>query len=526
MRFEASQSMRLGQTMKMAPRMIQSMEILQMPLAELQERIEEELENNVALELADAPAEPASGAEGTVGDASADAPLRIDERGGAEEFARLERFQSENPDAADNEFADGSARAGLPRDGEWPEGSSARRYDGERDAKMDAMAATPARGKSLTEQLLEQWGLVDADERTRRVGELIIQSLDADGFLRTPTETVAERASSAEFAVTPEEVERVLGLVQESLEPAGVAARDLRECLLIQLDRAGELGLGADGATLSAARRIVDEHLDDLRQNRLPRIAERTGLTLEQIGSAVRVIRRLNPAPARSLVEDDNRPIVPDAIIEYDAEHDRYVAYLNERSLPSLRINRQYALMSKDRSLEKRGREFLRTNIGNAQWLIDALELRKSTLLRVINVVLEAQREYFDFGPQFLKPLPMTQVAEQLGIHVATVSRAVAEKYVQTPRGIVPLRRFFSGGLATRSTGEGDPGGEGLAWDAIKAALKEIVDGEDKSRPLSDDALVKELKKRGIEIARRTVAKYRDQLGIPTARMRKTFTET
>ncbi len=523
MRFETSQSMRLGQTMKMAPRMIQSMEILQMPLAELQERIEEELESNVALELVEAsPETPA--ADGPAHEPPPDVPLRIDERGGAEEFARLERFQSENPDAADNEFADGSDRAGLSRDADWSEGPSPRRYDGERDAKLDAMAATPARGKSLTEQLLEQWRLVDADERSRRLGELIIQSLDADGFLRTPAATIADRAPAGDGPVPPEELERVLTLVHENLEPAGVAARDLRECLLIQLHRAGELGLEVDGETLAAARRIVDEHLDDLRQNRLPRIAERTGLSLEQIGAAVRVIRRLNPAPARALLQDDNRPIIPDAIIEYDAENDRYVAYLNERSLPALRINRHYALMSKDRSLEKRGREFLRTNIGNAQWLIDALELRKSTLLRVIGVVLEAQREYFDFGPQFLKPLPMTQVAEQLGIHVATVSRAVAEKYVQTPRGIVPLRRFFSGGLATRSTGEGDSGGEAMAWDAVKAALKEIVDGEDKQRPLSDDALVRELKKRGIEIARRTVAKYRDQLGIPTARMRRTFT--
>lgn len=523
MRFEASQSMRLGQSMKLAPRVIQSMEILQMPLAELQERIEEELESNVALEQVEASPEPPQ--DGTPLEPAPDAPLRIDEHGGAEEFARLDRYQNENPDAADNEFADASSRSGLTRDQDWQEGGSSRRFDGERDAKMDAMAAAPARGKSLTEQLLEQWGLTDLGDGPRRLGELLIQSLDADGFLRTPLETIADRAPAGEGPVAPADLEPVLALLQEVLEPAGVAARDLRECLLIQLARLGEPGEEAEPESRAAATRIVDEHLDDLRQNRMPRIAEKTGLTLDQIGTAVRLIRRLNPAPARALVEDDNRPIVPDAIIEYDAEKDRYVAYLNERTVPSLRINQQYALLSKDRSMEKSGREFLRTNIGNAQWLIDALELRKGTLLRVIGVVIEAQREYFDFGPQFLKPLPMTQVAEQLGIHVATVSRAVAEKYVQTPRGVVPLRRFFSGGLATRSTGEGDSGGEQMAWDAVKAALKEVVEGEDKSKPLSDDALVKEMKKRGIEIARRTVAKYRDQLGIPTARMRKTFTD-
>jgi RNA polymerase sigma-54 factor len=161
-------------------------------------------------------------------------------------------------------------------------------------------------------------------------------------------------------------------------------------------------------------------------------------------------------------------------------------------------------------------RDFLKTSMGNAQWLIDAISQRQHTLLRVIKVVVEAQREYFDFGPQALKPLPMTQVAEQLGIHVATVSRAVADKHLLTPRGVVPLRKFFSGGTQTDT-------GEDVSWDAIKATLQEVVDAEDKSKPLSDDALADKLKERGLEIARRTVAKYRDQLGIPSARLRKAY---
>ncbi len=180
----------------------------------------------------------------------------------------------------------------------------------------------------------------------------------------------------------------------------------------------------------------------------------------------------------------------------------------------NLQVNREYAMMTGDRSVAKRDRDFIRTNVSNAKWLIDALEQRRHTLLRVINVILEAQREFFDEGPQALRPLPMTLVAEQLGVHVATVSRAVADKYVQTPRGTFPLRGFFTGGLATES-------GEEVSYDAVRAALKELIESEDRARPLSDEALVKALNGRGIEIARRTVAKYRDQLGIPPARLRK-----
>jgi RNA polymerase sigma-54 factor len=202
--------------------------------------------------------------------------------------------------------------------------------------------------------------------------------------------------------------------------------------------------------------------------------------------------------------------------VEYDDDADRYYAYLTDGRLPNLRLNREYARMSKDRSMAKSDRDFIKTNLSNAQWLMDAVEQRRQTLLRVINAVVSAQRDFFDLGPESLKPLPMTQVAEQLGIHVATVSRAVAGKHIQTPRGVFALRKFFTGGTQTES-------GEDVSWESVKAALREVVDGEDKSKPLSDEALAKALKDKGIEIARRTVAKYRGQLGIPSARMRKRY---
>lgn len=548
MRFETQQSMKLGQHMKLAPRMIQSMEILQMPLAELQERIQQELESNPTLELAEAEASAAAEVTGddvdvaetnededdvTEGALSEDeTPLDVgDDR---DDFARLEQFNESNPEAAENEFdgGDESHEAEAPNVRELAERPSRdedfeyqpRSSGDDRDAKSEAMAATPARSISLHEQLREQWHLAEVKEELKPLGELIISFLDADGYLRTPLETIADRApvtGAGETKPRSVDLENALRAVQLFLEPPGVAARDARECLLLQLDAFGDAEdeRKIEPEVIAHARLIVENHLDDLMNNRLPRVSEKTHLSLAEIRGALELLKKLSLAPARRLVTEDVRPIVADAIVEYDAERDRYIAYLNERRIPDLRINQEYAQLSKgkpDKGMDKRGKDFLRTNLSNAAWLIDAVNQRKHTLLRVVQAVVDAQRDYFDFGPQALKPLPMTLVAEQLGIHVATVSRAVSEKHLQTPRGVVPLRKFFSGGLQTE-------GGEDMAWDAIKVALRDIIDHEDKKKPWSDEALVDKLQERGIEIARRTVAKYRDQLNIPAARLRREY---
>jgi len=337
-------------------------------------------------------------------------------------------------------------------------------------------------------------------------------SAAADGYLRTNLEEIADRAPEAMKPVTTEELEEALATLQLALDPPGVAARNLRECLLLQLDALER----EDGLERETERLLIGEHLDDMFQNRLPKIAQKAGLGMEEITDAIKRMRRLEPAPGSLLVSEAPPAVVADAILEWDEEEDRYIAYLNDRVLPNLRINKEYAQMVRDREVDKSTRDFIRTNISNAEWLLDAVEQRKRTLVRVLNVVAEAQRDFFDQGPQALRPLPMTQVADQLGVHVATVSRAVSGKYVQTPRGVFPLRRFFSGGTQTDA-------GEDVSWDAIKAALQEVVDAEDKSSPLSDEALADALKEKGIDIARRTVAKYRSQLGIPSARMRKKY---
>lgn len=519
MRFDASQHMRMGQHMRLAPHMIQSMEILQMPLGELEERIEQELESNATLELADDGPSPdgqvldgsVAGSADASGPSAEDGPLKVDGESAAADFERLDSFEESNPESADNEYSAADARTDYSDRAERTRTSD----QGDRDAKTDAMANTAARPESTIEQLQEQWGLVDVDESLRPLGAMIINFIEADGYLRTPLETIADRAPGGpEARPTPAALERALRAVQLMLDPPGIAARDTRECLLLQIDAREDQALAEEAAEWELVRKLVEDHLDDLAQNRLPRVVQKTGATMEQIKKAVERLRTLSLAPGRLLVQTTEPGIVPDAFVEYDADQDRYIAYLNDSRLPNLRINQEYARLAKDRQAPKPTRDFIKTNLANAQFLLDAIEQRRRTLLRVIEVVVGAQREFFDYGPQAVKPLPMTKVAEQLGVHVATVSRAVAEKYLQTPRGIVPLRKFFTGGTVTES-------GEEVSWDAIKGALSDVIEKEDKKNPLSDDQLVEELKKRGLEIARRTVAKYRGQLGIPTGRLRK-----
>lgn len=551
MRFDAFQQMRMGQHMKLAPQMIQSMEILQMSLAELQERIEQELESNPTLEQADGDgveavstssleSEASEGGEregsaddgedtydGEGGDAADDVagmlsdgertsdevPLSMGDDANREDFERLEEFEHDNlgEGGIDDDVLE------RPQSLEYE--PRVRNSDMEGDAKSEAMANTASRGESVQEQLLEQWHLSGVDPALLPLGDLVISFIEDDGYICTPLETIAERASGKALnkdgnKPTVAQVEHALKAVQLMMDPPGIGARDTRECLLIQIDARQDEASEAEAEGWVLTRRLVDGHLDDLANNRLPKVAAKLGVTMEELKKAVERLRGLRLAPGRQLSSEAPPGIVPDGIVEYDADSDRYIAYLNDRRLPNLRLNQEYALLAKDKTAPKPTREFIKTNMGNAQFLIDAIEQRKRTLLRVLEAVVRHQRDYFDFGPQSIKPLPMTKVAEELGIHVATVSRAVAEKYIQTPRGVVPLRKFFTGGTTTET-------GEEVSWEAIKAALEEVIAGEDKKDPLSDDALADELKKRGFDIARRTVAKYRGQLNIPTGRLRK-----
>ncbi len=259
---------------------------------------------------------------------------------------------------------------------------------------------------------------------------------------------------------------------------------------------------------------LVADHWDDFLENRLPRIEQRAHMPLARINAAREAMRRLRLAPGRDVADADVQPVLPDVIVEYDTDQDRYIAALADGSLPVLRVNPVYEQMTRDDRVEAGTREFVGTNVRAAEWLIEALHQRRTTVMRVVEEVLRRQRPWFDEGPEALRPLEMAAVADVLGIHVGTVSRAVAGKWLQTPRGLVELRRFFSGGTETAS-------GESASWEAVRQMVKDIVEAEEKGHPLADEAIAARLKEQGVTIARRTVVKYREQLGIPSARHRK-----
>ncbi len=504
MRIDVGQHMGMRQEMKLSPRMIQSMEILQLPLMALEERIEQELSENPVLELAAVePEEPQAERAPDEADDAAE-PLVVDDsdRNQTEDFRRLDNI------------AEQYGQQWEQNTGESSEYRPARRNTGERDAKIDAMANTAARAAPLTDQLYDQWRFVEADPTVRDAGALLIEFIDDDGYFRTDLEPVLNQAPAH---VTRHQLEQALQLIRERMDPTGIGATDLSDCLRLQIDaRLAELEDEADAEPWEHARLLLDDHLKDVEMNRLPRIVQRTGLTIDQVKAALSRLRRLDPHPGRRLAPETPQAIYPDVIVEYDPIGDEYVAALSRGRQPALRISPQYRKLSKDRSQDRSTRQYLAGHMSNARWLIDSLDQRNNTLLRVVRAVIEHQRDFLDHGPEHLKPLPMIHLADQLGIHVGTVSRAVSEKYVQTPRGIYPLRMFFSGG--TESTD-----GQEMSWGAVQAKLKQVIDKEDKSKPLSDEQLVEAMKAKGIEIARRTVAKYRQQLNIPPARRRKQF---
>lgn len=506
MRFETAQHLQLRQQMKLSPRMIQSMEILQLASLALEERIEQELEANVALEM-DEPVGDAKQLadelrEADREDREGERELVTDGGNASADFERLEAMEKSYGEAFENQYSSNDYHP-SPRV----------RNNGEPDAKMEALANTAARAESLTEQLQHQWMLIDVDDDLRDAGKHLINYIDDDGFLRTPMETIVAQAPPD--LADQHLLEDAMPEIQEWLEPTGIGARDLRECLLLQLE-AKELE--DPSPDLSIERTLVEDHLGDIEQNRIPRIAQQTGLTIEKINQGLEGLRCLDPRPGRKLAPSSPSVVVPDAIVEYDDAADDYLVALCDGRFPRLRISPVYSTMAKDGAVDKATRKFVDKNVRNARWLIDALSQRRNTMLRVITAVVAHQRDFFDQGPQALKPLPMTQIADQLGVHVATISRAVSGKWIQTPRGILPLRKFFTAGTETDD-------GTDMSWDAVKLALKELIDNEDKSNPLGDDKLAMQLKDRGINIARRTVAKYRDQLGIASARLRKQYHE-
>lgn len=492
MKLSMTGQMRMEQKMKLAPRMIQSMEVLQLPLLALQEKIEAELNSNPVLELAEEPREEAASTEAQTPDIPEERELIVgDDTDHVEDFQRLESLGDDFGD-----YINGSDSFNYQ--------THHQHASGDPDKKMEALQNTAANGQSLNDSLKDQWRLVDADEKVKAAGDLIIDYLDEKGYLTIRLEQLHNK-DKHDFGI--EHLQQALELVQK-LEPAGVGARSVQECFLIQMRQHPE--------DMSFEMRLVRDCWNELLENHLPRIARKMSCSLDQVNHAIERLSKLDTSPGLVIGRNENHPVTADVIVEPD-EHDGYTVRLADTQQLNLRVNNFYEKMARNRTVDDQTRQFLQKNIRSAQWFMDAIQQRKQTLLKVARSIVRHQKDFFAKGKLHLRPLPMATVADEVGVHLATVSRAVSGKYVQCPQGILPLRSFFSGGME-------DESGQEHSWDAIKARLQEIVDNEDKSNPLSDDALRDKLAESGIgEIARRTVAKYRKILNIPTARFRKRY---
>ncbi|MBS0264401.1 MAG: RNA polymerase factor sigma-54 [Planctomycetes bacterium] len=491
-----SQQMKMSQQMKLAPRMIQSMEILQLPVMALQERIATELIENPMLEapevepeFAEAPG-PASEHESPVSEKPVEQKeLVVDsEHNNQDDFERLLNMPEDWQQEDDYTY---SPRISSNRSEE----------DGER--AHDAISNLVSRPQSLQDHLLEQFRFFTCSPEIREFAEFLIQNLDGNGRLNGTLEKMVEDFGKP---VSANDAQTALTLIQQ-LDPPGVGARDLKECFLLQIR--------PNTPMRDVLITLITSHLEDLAENRLPVIERKTGYSLEVIKDAREELQHLNPWPGRDFEPASAPNVIPDIVVEQD-QNGKYVVRLEDEYTPRLNISRKYQQILANGDADPKTKEYIKRKIESAKWLIESIEQRYNTLKRVAQAIVDFQTAFLDKGPEYIVPLKMQQIADVVGVHVTTVSRAVDDKYVQTPRGIFALKRFFGGGTTTQD-------GDEVAWDIIRIKLKEIVDNEDKNDPLSDDALVAELAKQGYTLARRTITKYRKALDIPSSRQRRAY---
>jgi RNA polymerase sigma-54 factor len=496
MRMSFGLDQRQIQTQKMSPRMIQSMEILQLPLMQLQERIEQELAENPVLEMLDRdPALPDENLENELPTREKDVEQKeilVDEQhNNADDFERLLNLDRDVPDYFDE----------RPR-------TSSNRLEEDSERQSDAVANIATRPESLQDHLTAQLGELDMTPEMFAMCERIISCLDAadGGYLRTSLPDMLPPDASKEQL---ELAKKALAMIQ-SLDPTGIAARDLKECLLMQLT--------PDMEYYAELKTLINNHLEDLRDNRLPQIQKAMKLTLDEVREIWSHLRHLNPKPGAIFAETHTQTVEPDVFVERN-EDGTYRVFLEETHTPQLHISEYYRRRLQSGEATAAEKEFIKRKVNAAMWLIESIEQRRSTLLKVAQSIVDYQIRFLEEGPEFIEPLKMQQIADKVNVHVTTVSRAVDDKWIQTPRGLLALRKFFVGGTKSE---EGDE----VAWDIIRIKLQDVVDKEDKQNPLSDDDLVIRLKEvHGLNVARRTITKYRMKMGIPSSRQRRDWSK-
>ncbi len=467
------QGLELKQTQKLSPLQIQTIKLIELPIQELEQKIKKEIEENPVLD--DSPSQDRKEESDEPKDVSID---EIDENDPIPAYKlRVNNYgKDERP-----------------------------QYN------------TFSVKKSFTQSLMEQLGYRSLSKHERDVAAFIIGSLDSDGYLRRDIDSVVDDlAFRANITSTPEEVLSMLGVIQQ-FEPTGVGARDLRECLLIQL-RAKE-----QTDDIKNASAILEHYFQEFSNKHFQKIITKMGISESDLKEAIAKIVKLNPSPGGQIddtYEDQAQQIVPDFILDLD--NGQLKLSMPRFSIPEIRVNRKYAelLISAQGSSERQQKEaatFVKQKLDSAKWFVEALKQRRNTLDSTMRAILEYQHDYFLDGDESnLKPMVLKDIAERTGFDISTISRVVNSKYIETHFGIFPLKYFFSEGLENQQ-------GEEVSTRELKKALRECVDAEDKLKPLTDDQLVVEMNKRGYKVARRTIAKYRDQLDIPKARLRKSL---
>ena len=457
---------------KLSPQQIQTIKLLELPTMQLEQRIKQEIENNIVLEE--------------------------DERTPEEE---------EPQQISVDEYL---------REDETPSYKS-RINNYSKDDKQRPVILSE--GRSLQEYLVEQLGYRNLSEREMKLATYLVGSIDEDGYLRRELDAIADDiAFTLGIETTAEELERLLDVIHD-LEPAGIGARNLRECLLLQM---GQLPMNTPARRL--ARRILTDYFDEFVKKHYEKLISRLQVSEEEFRDAIAEIRRLTPKPGNLYAEGgtDTTPyIVPDFILDY---HDgRFDLSLNSSNIPEVRINRRYAEMLRDmvapdgtvKAEDREALQFVKSKIDSAKWFISAIKQRHDTLMRTMQTILDYQKEYFKDGDKSkLRPMILKDIADRTGLDVSTISRVVNSKYVQTQFGIILLKSLFSEAMQTES-------GEEVSSYEIKNILQQCIDEEDKRHPLTDETLMDILNSKGYRIARRTVAKYREMLNIPVARLRK-----
>jgi RNA polymerase sigma-54 factor len=492
-------STRLSQSMVLAPQLQQSLALLQAPTLELKALVEQELQQNPVLEEMDSPdTEMRERSDANEGDV----PAASDPAEPPEDL-KFDSTTEKNSDEPADDFQVEFDKL-VQLDQEWrdhfSQTNASIRQTTEDEEKRQFMFDSLTAETSLAQNLLDQAREVGLNGSQRAIAELIIGNIDDYGYLKA---TVEELAAST--SLSAEKISEVLKVIQ-SFDPPGVGALDLRECLMLQLERAGK--------TDSLEYRIVRDFMDALGKRRIPEIARGTGCDVDEVQAALSRIGQLEPRPGRAFLPDSDQYILPEVFVQKVGND--FTVTTNDEHIPHLRISNVYKDLMSAGENNAEVKNYIREKIRAGKFLIKSLHQRQQTILNIAKEIVKRQREFFEKGVAFLKPMTMAQVADVVGVHETTVSRAVSSKYMQTPQGVLEMKFFFTAGLQTTT-------GNGVSNTSVKDMIAEIFSAEDSAKPLSDQEVVKMLDEKGISIARRTVAKYRDELNILPSNLRKVY---